>query len=807
MKKDGSNLTIKEEFLYGNNNMSERPMSAANRRPHSCMSKKLPSVTNTTVDIQSTINPKPFGHIIEKEKLFEETLQLKLVIQRLRKELTLINNENKMKDYQLTVKDYEIKGIIEESETPDYCPTVQDTSLISKVRNQYKILQKEYEEEVEQGELLKHQYKLTKMNELNIENEIFKIQIEKINALYQNSYQTNEINSLQLSEYSNVVNNIKNQTIILDSFKENLIELMSKEQSLNLELEELKAKCKKYAEVINKTNEENEMLYKQNDTLANANQNNNTANSNKRLISSYSIKETKEAYVNRISDLENQIKYYKSQNKRYAKQLSQMNTAKSSLAKKKQLNKEDIVIDYKVIQNSKAKANNDTMTSEDQVKQLKVTLEASKIKEQTLEKLHGVYQEKVRALISSSNIMNDQPGFGLSKDNPFYTENDDNNPLDTKKMTTIQYNQFTYILFKNFEARKVNKYIANEKIIKPTIKGDINDITLEVIVARMSNAIMTLLNCNNIQDKERLELYLTGLFYNFDGDINKIVDSFLILFAYIEDYSNDKEDKIKAKLASKHKEKYDQLKDNILLTNDKYISLLKVKEIIDEKNIEIKDKYIEYIFYKMKQFDDDKASLFDLDPKKLEDLFDFSTSHINENENDNENGNGNGNGNENENESIQEITTEEYEKIIKESLRKISKALKERKMVFRDLVKECIVNDSQGKSKGVVSIEDLNDALKKISVTLEDLYLSCLCTKYCEEDGEQRLLSVDTIEKDLNIMIMDQYHNAINTDNDKDKSKQSKNLEEDRDEDEDVDDENENEYEFEDKEEIINKTH
>ena len=51
-----------------------------------------------------------------------------------------------------------------------------------------------------------------------------------------------------------------------------------------------------------------------------------------------------------------------------------------------------------------------------------------------------------------------------------------------------------------------------------------------------------------------------------------------------------------------------------------YFPLIKLKELIEENQINLKDKYVEFLFYYLKQFDDKNAKLEYLKYSKLNDL-------------------------------------------------------------------------------------------------------------------------------------------------------------------------------------------
>ena len=57
----------------------------------------------------------------------------------------------------------------------------------------------------------------------------------------------------------------------------------------------------------------------------------------------------------------------------------------------------------------------------------------------------------------------------LSDSNPYNSNMEDNEPLSTGKFTNEQFGQFTYILFKNFEAKGIDLERAKSDIIAPLI--------------------------------------------------------------------------------------------------------------------------------------------------------------------------------------------------------------------------------------------------------------------------------------------------------------------------------------------------
>ena len=55
----------------------------------------------------------------------------------------------------------------------------------------------------------------------------------------------------------------------------------------------------------------------------------------------------------------------------------------------------------------------------------------------------------------------------ISKNNPYYTDAEENDPIISKKYTNEQFRQFTYVLFKNFESKNINYERGKNEIVTP----------------------------------------------------------------------------------------------------------------------------------------------------------------------------------------------------------------------------------------------------------------------------------------------------------------------------------------------------
>ena len=99
--------------------------------------------------------------------------------------------------------------------------------------------------------------------------------------------------------------------------------------------------------------------------------------------------------------------------------------------------------------------------------------------------------------------------------------------------------------------------------------------------------------------------------------------------------------------------------------------------------------------------------------------------------------------------SMTEITNEEYVKQLIEAIKQMKEGLEKAKVNFLDLMNNVVQKRKiSGRFYEYVTIEDFNEQLKSINITLSDLKLSCLCSKYCIPN-ELRLVDKNKINKDI----------------------------------------------------------
>ena len=826
-------------------------------RPLSSSIKKLPVLNNNN---NSSMNfyPNSFIMNIEEERLNQEKNQLIKMIKYLNLQLNQLKKENEEKDVLLNHEEKELKSLIynndlteEEKDlynimvdSPNEVNNLEESksmannasyNLIFKIKREINNIKAKIMEEDEKIGKLKSSLMYTKLKEINTENNFIESQINKIASFLNNSLNIKEVNDIKMEEIENFQYNINVQNQILEELenkKKMLIqeELMMKNNIKNIgtDAEQMKKQVQKNTKELDSLRQRNKNLLKDK-----------VINSKVIIRDEMSHQTLSHFYYTKINQLKKDIHFYKSKLNHDEILKSQIKEQKNKVidSLKHARNNNNIPTDLSIL-----KTNLENQIKEEQKSQVNnVTIEEPKgiLDEEKIEKLKKIYAkgrnyekqlenkykeifEKFKTVYEAykeqnktqkeknqeeNNDNQSEIEFGIDRNNPFYTEEENNNPELDLKFNSIQYNQFTYILFKNFESQGIVGQESYSKIINPFVEY-VNGKKLKyvqypsdefnLVVEKFANIILDTINNNNKYNHTLTKTFLSALLINSECDIQKMVEYFIILFSYTRDYKTDEEKYLKNIKNVYTKEIKDILNAiNSYIENikdeknegnyDVYFPLIKLKELIEENKINLKDKYVEFIFYYLKQFDDKNAKLDYLKYSKLNDLIPLSDDSkelqqdilltdddnkklnteptkqenfdniLNKNKDNNienynidESSKKENNFEENKtDESATEITIDEYLKQLGEAIESIKNGLKNENVSFKDFVEDKKkVTNVEGKNIEYISINDLNNKFKDIGVILSDLKLSCLCSKYSLQN-DLRLINIKSFEEDL----------------------------------------------------------
>ena len=332
--------------------------------------------------------------------------------------------------------------------------------------------------------------------------------------------------------------------------------------------------------------------------------------------------------------------------------------------------------------------------------------------------------------------------------------NNTNNINNQKLLTEEEFSEFTFVLVKNLEAKKITAEIAKEKII--LIQNKNEEIPNEKFIQQMSHNILTCLNNKNEESIQKLNRWLNFILNISENNQNMMSEKFLSLLTNIKIYTPEEE-----LLLSKKVKKYLLPKKDIILSKlepfkNKFISFLFLKQIIEEQKVEMKDDYSQYLFYAMKKFDEPTVSLYDL---KVQNIFDI----LNDDQHDSKM----------DEESDIEITSEEFTTIISNFIMQLMMYLNKNKTTLREVLKDLIqslnVDEevlNQEKIE-IVLIEPFINRMKEIGIAINnDIETFCIFNRYKLTD-EYEIISVNLLEREIeNFEQMNVNRNlAVSTDN------------------------------------------
>ena len=827
-------------------NFHQRPFSSINDRclPSLQSFSFIKSQKIKDKNKKKVLNKKQNYFNFEKEKLYQETYQIKKVINLLTKKLSLLKKENMKRDRIINRKQKKINDIILNNNSLNennefninnnknnsfndfiinsnenflcnnsnlnliYNKNSPTLNLFKKIKNSIEEIRKDITTEKNKYETLKRSLFTTKMNELKIESFLLEEQINKINLFINKAFAMQEENNRQKQDYLDLKENIDKQNEIIKNLEENSYLIKNEENELKEKLKKIKINLNSKNKKINYNKHKLNILIEKN---------NNLSSNNHLFKHSYTIKvdsspiEIQSFYTSQISNLNKLINFFKIQCKYSDNEIKKLDDKKKLLlgpetfSKKRQFE----IFTFK----------NANTSDKEKIENLKIILKNSIDSEKKLKKKLDLYENKLKELEAknkANNISNQsQIEFGIDNDNPYYTDDKENMPEKSNKFTSSQFNQFTYILFKNFESKGISFEESKNAIIIPFLdiakNNNFSNIKFpskdfDLIVDEYTKIILKVLNCDNKYNYTLTKIFISALFYNSDCIINKFIEYFNVLFSYTKNY-NLEEAKYINKLQNKYKEQTEKIveciKQNISkdLNISKYFHLLKMKELLEHNSINLKDKFIEFLFYYMKKFDDPEAKLGDLKLSLLNEIIPLNNinsndifysqkeniikdsnssnfkekqknsqdrSKINEKDKFKKNDkksiteenyskkpnitqiNQKDDSDLEENEdSMTEITNEEYIKQLFEAISLMQEGLKVGKTNFNDLMANVIQRRKiNGNFYECITIEDFNDQLKSINVVLSDLKLSCLCSKY-SIPNELRLIDKNKIQKDI----------------------------------------------------------
>ena len=186
------------------------------------------------------------GNKIEREQLYEDNMQLKDIINNLRRELAEVKNKLVKKDIEIRKKEKLIKECSKENDLESThelnIQKAKESTLISLFKQNYNELKKEYNKIQEENNTLHSEYTVTKVKEYTIQIDILKKEMEKMRNLYLQTVENNNKLNKEIQNLKELKKYFIEQHCIIDKLERTIKENKEEIDNLKRENEEYKEK-------------------------------------------------------------------------------------------------------------------------------------------------------------------------------------------------------------------------------------------------------------------------------------------------------------------------------------------------------------------------------------------------------------------------------------------------------------------------------------------------------------------------------------------------------------------------------------
>jgi len=624
-------------------------------------------------------NPKKLsgmGNKIEREQLYEYNMQLKDIINKLKKELAETRNQVVKKDIEIRKKERIIKECSKENDIEAVhemnLEKARESTLVSLCKDKYNELKRSYKKKCEENDILNANIKITKLKEYQIQIDTLKSEMEKLRNLYLSTVDDNN----RLNDY------IKEYQILKDKYIEqhNIINnLMKKCNQYNNDINDLKEENANLKDQLEQNKRRRKQLYSDKLKLQ---------ISNKKYLEQ---KKNKEGYDINIDDKMKSISYLQKERNEYKrlydlknqecnKFIEENRKLKDSELKKKQEKESLKPFNYKsikVIENKKE--------SQDSNKTglYKSLLDESRHKidiyELYLKKI-GVDKDKLvkeygfdGVMNASTRVVNDRIGADAADNNNIpntannelinkeesiniqsnintadsisrsenirsddYTrpntittinnQTNQNNPSNPNGLPSIEEEKqeeqiqeenqllsLLHVFVKNFEAQGVTKEDITQKIDEICkLFENKEEATKEEFIGPFTKMFIETMKVTQEKDIEIINNFLNDFVDSLNGETSMFFNGLMEIFDNIKDYKDVDKNDELSFGLNKYKNELIEVFKKYDSNNTNLVTFDIFRKIVQELNIILDDEAMEYLIYEMKKDVPENNSIFDL---------------------------------------------------------------------------------------------------------------------------------------------------------------------------------------------------
>ena len=610
--------------------------------------------------------------------------------------------------------------------------------LINNIKKQFKELKKENEKLNNELISSKKNKKVSHINEINIENQIFLEQISKLQNLYNHTQTQNNYIQQNINDYSNLKEDLNKKDYLIINFQENFKHLNNEINNLNKEIEKLTNQKNNKTEIVNK------LKNKLKEELEN----------NEKLILRKENIQNSEEYLNmknkfemKIQKIKKEITNFKDQNAKNEKMIRDLNSNKNNINILHSFDNNDLN------NNENEKKFPDFEPAPKKESNSKLLLIQSLLKEIKTE--NKKYEKEIENLNENLKTFSKKPTQVILQNS--YSTNDINVPININEyefFSDFNLQEFIYVLIKNLEANKIDMSIIESRVLLKENLLLLKNKKYKEFITNISKNLIEILKIKNENDQNDIFSFVKTFLYNNYIKKNlsnpeEFYNKILSLFTNINFYSLEQRQELNKIITSKFLPIKNEFLNALIYfdeNNTGYISFTILKTLLKELNLNLKNEVLEYLIYIMKVFPEEDKFLRSL---KVDNLIKIiEETEINPNENyDIED-------EKKDDDDAIEITNEEYLNKVKNIISRICKQILSKKKTIEEIFGKIISKSI--KDFKAIRLVHLVDVLKsEFNIELSNIEIFCLFTKIKpgnekenEEDVEE-IVDYDKLKNEI----------------------------------------------------------
>ena len=624
------------------------------------------------------------GNKIEREQLYEYNMQLKDIINTLKRELAEEKNKVVKRDIELRKKEKLIKECSKENDLESTrelnIEKARESTLISLYKKQYSELKDAFNKKVKENNDLNATYKITKLKEYAVQIDVLKKEMEKMKNLYTQTVENNnklnkeiyklkelkkyfleqhgiierlekviqenkiEIENLKREneEYKNkLLLNLKKQKMLKNkNFKlkisnRKILDIKKNRENYALyiddnkkTIETLRKECDEYKRLYELTRKEYNKVQEQNEKREQTKAKN---DANKLISNPYQamgIIEVKQENqdTNKLSLYKSLIEEYKFKIDIYEVYLKRNGIDKDALIK---------AFGYDGVISASTKINTndiETVNNNNNLASIE-TNPNNNINTENSEEINK--DQSIKNLVQmgdnvSTNNTNANTNTNANK-NTISTSNNFNNDklpsIEEEKQDEAQYSDenqllsLLHVFVKNLEANGITKEQINHKIDEISkLFENRTEATKEEFIEPFIKMFIETMHITKKEDIEVVGGFLNDFVDSLNGEISIFFNGLIEVFDNINDYSGINKDCELSFKLSKYKDELISSLKKSDINNTHLITFETFRKIVHDLNLLLDDESMEYLIYKMKKDVPENNSIFDLNYDFIETL-------------------------------------------------------------------------------------------------------------------------------------------------------------------------------------------